>query len=45
MGSLDVFFTLADQQILQAALPDGVGHNTQWEQPQQVAEDIRDFID
>ncbi|MCP3962972.1 MAG: alpha/beta hydrolase [bacterium] len=51
-GSLDAFFTVADQQALQAALPDavfiaydGAGHNTQWEQPQRVAEDILDFID
>ncbi len=40
------------QQALQAALPgalflpyEGAGHNTQWEQPQRVAEDIRDFIE
>ncbi len=51
-GTLDGLFLLADQQALQAALPgavfipyDGAGHNTQWEQPQRVAEDIRDFID
>ncbi len=51
-GTLDPIFTLADQQALQAALPgsvfisyDGAGHNTQWEQPQRVAEDIRDFIE
>jgi pimeloyl-ACP methyl ester carboxylesterase len=51
-GTLDAMFTLADQQALQAVLPgavfiayDGAGHNTQWEQPQRVAEDIRDFIE
>ena len=51
-GTLDGIFSAADQQALQAALPhavfipyDGAGHNTQWEQPQRVAEDIRDFID
>lgn len=51
-GTLDAIFSLADQQALQAALPDavfipydGAGHNTQWEQPQRVAEDIREFIE
>lgn len=51
-GSLDPIFGLADQQALQAALPgavfipyEGAGHNTQWEQPQRVADDIRDFIE
>ena len=51
-GTLDPIFLLADQQALQAALPgavfiayDGAGHNTQWEQPQRVADDIRDLIE
>jgi pimeloyl-ACP methyl ester carboxylesterase len=51
-GTLDPFFTLSDQQALQAALPgavfvpyDGAGHNTQWEQPERVAEDIQNFIE
>ncbi len=51
-GTLDGFFSAADQQALQAALPDaaliayaGGGHNIQWEEPQRVAEDIRDFIE
>ena len=51
-GTLDPLFSLADQQALQAALPgatfiayDGAGHNTQWEQPQRVADDIRDLIE
>ncbi len=51
-GTLDPIFLLADQQALQAALPGAVfgpyedaGHNTQWEQPQQVADDIREFIE
>ncbi len=51
-GTEDAIYTSADQTALQAALPgavftsyDGAGHNLQWEQPQRVAEDIRDFIE
>jgi len=51
-GTQDVFFSLAHQQALVAAIPDatliiydGAGHNTQWEEPQRVAEDIRAFLE
>ena len=51
-GTADPLFPLADQQALLAALPEavfipyeGAGHNTQWEQPQRVAQDIRNFIE
>ncbi len=51
-GTQDAIFSAADQQALQAALPGAVfipyeeaGHNTQWEQPQRVADDIRSFIE
>lgn len=50
-GSQDVFFDADDQAALVEALPDatlltyeGAGHNTQWEEPQRVAEDILAFI-
>ncbi len=48
----DPIYTSEDQVALRVALPgaafishDGAGHNIQWEQPQQVAEDIRDFLE
>jgi len=51
-GTQDAIFSADDQTALRAALPgatfiayEGAGHNTQWEQPQQVAEDILDFIE
>lgn len=51
-GTEDAIYTSEDQMALQAALPgavfiayDGAGHNLQWEQPQQVAEDIRELVE
>ena len=52
-GSLDVFFSLSDQQALQAALGitpdfvvfDNAGSNIHWEEPQEVASEIRFFIE
>ncbi len=51
-GTADSFFSQADQDALQVALPDAVflaydggGHNIQWEEPQRVADDIRAFIE
>ena len=51
-GTADAIYTSDDQTALRAALPgavfksyDGAGHNLQWEQPQRVAEDIREFIE
>ncbi|MCP4590418.1 MAG: alpha/beta hydrolase, partial [bacterium] len=51
-GTQDGLFSEADQDALKLAFPDavfipydGAGHNTQWEQPQRVADDIRAFIE
>lgn len=50
-GTVDPVFLESDQEALQAAISDttfipysDAGHNTHWEQPENVANDIRDFI-
>ena len=50
-GSLDTFFGDEAQANLREALPfseyiayDGIGHNIQWDIPEQCAQDILDFI-
>ncbi|MCY0967261.1 alpha/beta fold hydrolase [Parathalassolituus penaei] len=51
-GSADPLMSASDQQVLLDSIPaatlrtyDGAGHNTHWEQPQQVAQDIRNVIE
>ncbi|MBK9317149.1 MAG: alpha/beta hydrolase [Acidobacteria bacterium] len=50
-GDRDAHFSRSDQHTLAAALPNAIlkiyaetGHATHWERPEQVAQDIKDFI-
>ena len=50
-GTLDPFFSLEEQEALQALIPNnvfkaypGIGHNLHWEQPELLAEDIEFFL-
>ncbi len=50
-GTLDPFFSLAEQEVLQALVPNnafkaypGIGHNLHWEQPELLAKDIEFFL-